>query len=244
MGRRVGERERLVEIVADGEEELPGAFHYVRGNAEIGKTRLISEVTASLKLEGCTVVRVDCTEPMHAWELVHELLDRIVELGASRKLRKLEYYESYLLILKRLATLDNDSDTQLSQVVDHGWLRQAFEDAVETLRPQKLVLVIEDIHRADVPSRQFLAECYAPESGSTMPDGLASGLRGETLDQFRAGERVTFHEIEGLTRSDIHRFFEGRLGLDEPESGWIDQVDECASGRPGYLEEVCRTLID
>jgi len=244
LGRRVGERERLTEIIADDDHETPGDFHHVRGHPEIGKTRLISEVTASLKLEGCAVVRVDCADAMHGWELVHELLDRIVELGASRQLRKLEYYESYLLILKRLATLDNDSDTQISQVVDHGWLRQAFEDAVEQLQPQKLVLVIEDIHRADVPSRQFLAECYDAEGGSTMPDALASGLRTETLELFDEGERVAIHEIEGLTRSDIHRFFEGRLGLEGLDSSWIVQIADCASGRPGYLEEVCRTLID
>lgn len=244
LGRRVGERERLVEIIAEEDDDTRGQFHYVRGNPEIGKSRLISEVTASLKLEGCTVVRVDCTDEMHAWELVHELLDRIVELGASRQLRKLEYYESYLLILKRLATLDDDADTQLSQVVDHEWLRQAFEDAVETLRPQKLVLVIEDLHLADLPSQQFLAECFEAEGGTTMPDALASGLRDATIDLFDDGGRIVLHEIEGLTRSDIHRFFEGRLGLDQLDDDWIDQIDECASGRPGYLEEVCRTLID
>lgn len=244
LGRRVGERERLVEIVAEADQEAPGQFHYVRGGPEIGKTRLISDVTASLKIEGCTVVQVDCTQQMHAWELVHELLSRIVELGASRGMRQLEYYESYLLILKRLATLDDDTDTQLSQVVDHEWLRRAFEVAVEKLRPQKLVVVIEDLHRADIASRQFLAECYDADDGTTMPEALATGLGDQTFEIIGEGERVDYHDIEGLTQSDIRRFFEGRLGIEGLDEEWIDQIDECASGRPGYLEEVCRTLID
>ncbi len=244
LGRRVGERERLVEIVAERDEASEGRFHYVRGKPEIGKTRLIADVTASLKIEGCTVVRVDCHEGMHAWELVHEILSRIVELGASRGLRRLEYYESYLLILKRLATLDDDTDTQLSQVVDHAWLRQAFEVAVETLRPSQLVLVLEDLHLADIASRQFLVECYDAAGGTTMPEALASGLRDQTFEIFREGERVDFHNIEGLTRSDIRRFFEGRLGIEELSEEWIDRIEQCAQGRPGYLEEVCRTLID
>ena len=244
LGRRVGERERLVEVVAERDEEIPGNFHYVRGGAEIGKSRLISEVTASLKIEGCRVVRVDCKLGMYAWELIHEILRRIVELGASREIRKLEYYESYLLILQRLAILDSDSDTQLTQAIDHDWLRQAFEDAVDALAPERLVIVIDDLHTADIASRQFLASCFDDESGSTMPDVLATGLRDESFALFEEGERIHFQQIEGLTRSDIHRFFEGRLGIEGLPEEWLDSLDGHASGYPGYLEEVCRTLID
>lgn len=257
LGRRVGERERLVEELSAeddsssdsgggtaGGTELSGRFHLVKGGAEVGKTRLISDVSAGLKIERCRVVRVDCEPEMRPWQLVDELLERIVELGASRGDRTIEYYKSYLLILKRLSMLDSGSEVALSSAVDISLLRRAFHDAVGGFEPERLVLVIDDFHLADRVSRRFFNQCYGGGRALEMPAALATVRTGVEEVELPAGEYVEVHEIEGLTQSDIRRFFEGRLGLEDLEESWLDEIREYASGRPGYLEEVCRTLID
>jgi len=265
LGHRVGERERLVEVLSgetpeksgqaeeteagkepsfEVEEAGHGSLVLVRGGEEFGKTRLLSDVTAALKIERCRVVRVDCAEEMQPWELVHEVLDRIVELGASRDYRDIAYYKSYLLILKRLTALEGDSSEGGGASVDPAWLRRAFHEAVTTFEPARLVVVIDDVHRADAASREFLVDCYDRDGDVEMPATLATVRPCELSAEGVELEALTVFDIEGMTRSDLHRFFEGRLGIEDVPESWLDTVDEQAAGQPGYLEEVCRTLID
>lgn len=265
LGRRVGERERLVEVLSgeapeksgqaeeveagaepsvEVEESGHGSFVLVRGGPEVGKTRLLSDVAAALKIERCRVVRVDCTEQMQPWELVHEVLDRIVELGASRDYRDIAYYKSYLLILKRLTALESDESHGEGVSVDPEWLRRAFHEAVTTFEPARLVVVIDDFHCADPESRELLVDCYESADDFEMPATLATARPREMSAVETNLEALTVFDIEGMTRSDLHRFFEGRLGIEDVSESWLDTVEELAGGQPGYLEEVCRTLID
>lgn len=265
LGRRVGERERLVELLTGevpaegGEEEVGevgavpslevkqaghGSFLLVRGGPEIGKTRLLSDVTASLKIERCRVVRADCTESMQPWELVRRILERIVELGTSRGYRDIGYYKSYLLILRRLSALEGDENRGGEAPVDPEWLRGAFHEAVERFEPARLVVVMDDFHRADQASKEFLVDCYGREDDQKMPAALATADRDEIASSEVELEGVTIFDVEGMTRSDLRRFFESRLGIEEVPDQWLSTVGEQADGQPGYLEEVCRTLID
>jgi len=241
---RESEHQSLVEILESSEPSDQGEFHVVEGALEVGKSRLLSEVAATMKLNRRQVITVNCHEGMKPWELVHEVLRQVVDLGSSRNVRDIEYYGPYLLILERLSRLQGGSISQISTAIEYDWLFNAFHDAVVTLQPLQLVLVIEDMHLADISSRQFLDEWYSEGNDTSAPDVLATAHDEKLMQPFPEGPRVYHHAIDGVTRDDVGRFFRERLGLKRLSDEWLDEVHEASDGRPAYLEELCRTLVD
>ncbi|MFW5967456.1 MAG: tetratricopeptide repeat protein, partial [Persicimonas sp.] len=177
---------------------------------------------------------------MRPYELVHRLLSRVVEIGASRGIHQIERYRSYLTILERMSRL-GQSDTQR---VDPDWIREAFEDAVVMLHPQKVVLFIENFHHVDGASEEFFCDWYASSRSFHRPLSVAASVPGEVADALSRGEAVARVELEGVLREDVDAFFGDQLGLSDIPDEWLDQVVEYASGQPTYLEELCRNLID
>lgn len=247
LRRRSGQHKHLVDVLKEREATDRGQLHLVRGEPEIGKSRLVSEVATTMKLEGAEVLTVTCRPGMRAWELVQRLFARLVALGESRGMQEVEYYRPYLLILERISRLGSESTSQLSDAVDHDWIRQAFHDAIVTFHPDHIILFIEDLHQSDIASLQFLSEwydyAYGDEADLEVPDVVATGVDSRSLDLFLSIEAIELYDLEGLTRTDAREFFAERLGLDECPETWVDQILEYADGRPAYLEELCRNLI-
>jgi serine/threonine protein kinase/tetratricopeptide (TPR) repeat protein len=246
LGRRSKEHENIVDLLIDGDRDGASGMHLVSGEPGVGKSRLIREVAASLKLERRRVMTVTCEPEMHAWELVHQMLARIIELGESRDIHKIEHYRPYLRILERLSRLEQGAT---SSGVDGGsddraWMREAFHDSIILLHPERLVMVVEDLHQADAASLEFLSQWYGERGDLQTLDIVASARSGALPPEFVETERVVEHEITGLTRSDVVTFFGGRLGLADLDEEWIDKVSARADGQPAYLAELCRNLID
>lgn len=253
LGRRSKEHEKIVDRLVDREREDPSGLHLVSGGAGVGKSRLIREVASSLKLERRRVMRVNCEPEMHAWELVHQMLARIIELGESRDIHKIEHYRPYLRILERLSRLERGrGDGEIASAArggsrgsdDRAWMREAFHDSIILLHPERLVMVVEDLHLADASSLEFLSQWYGEAGDLQTLDIVASARSGALPPEFVETSRVVEHEITGLTRSDVMTFFRGRLGLGDLDEDWIDAVDARADGQPAYLAELCRNLID
>jgi serine/threonine protein kinase/tetratricopeptide (TPR) repeat protein len=242
LPRRKQEHEQIVERVVSDESSGAGVMHLLTGDVGIGKSRLMREIRSSCKLSERLVVSARCKHGMPPYGLVHKLLSRIVEIGASRDIHQIERYKSYLTILERVSRLGNATEEQSR--VDSAWIREAFEDAVVMLHPQKVALFIGDLHLADESSREFMANWYARSQSFHRPDTVATARAGDLDDELAECEAVEITVLQGVRRSDVEIFFGERLGLAEIPEAWLDTVTTRAQGQPAYLEELCRNLID
>ncbi|QDG49247.1 hypothetical protein FIV42_00365 [Persicimonas caeni] len=242
LPRREVEHEEIVDRVVTDEGSGAGRMQLLTGGRGIGKSRLMREIRSSCKLSGRLVVSATCRSNMRPYALIHRLLSRIVEIGASRDIHQIERYKSYLTILDRMSRLGKAADEQ--HRVDAEWIREAFEDAVVMLHPQKVALFIEDLHLADDASRAFIADWYRRAQSFHRPDAIATARKGLLADHFSECKAVDIEELDGVQRSDVDIFFGERLGLASIPDSWLERVTECAQGQPAYLEELCRNLID
>lgn len=256
------DREAMREAVVDRalNQDRPGTsvLQLLVGDAGVGKSRLMRETAAICKLSNRLVVSVDCaTVPgasypsggamaMKPGALIHELLERVVDIGTSRNIHQIERYRSYLTILERMSRLGDTEETSRGAEVriDAQWIREAFEDAVVMLHPQKVVLLIEDIHLADEFSREFFADWYARAQCFHRPDAIATARTNTIEDTVATCEAVELRALQGLQLNDVETFFRERLGLNEVPQHWLEEVARRAEGQPFYLEELCRNLID
>ncbi len=240
-GREV-EHEEIVERVVTDEGSGMGTMQLLTGDPGVGKSRLMREIRSSCKLSGRLVVSAECRAGMRPYALIHELLTRIVEIGESRDIHQIERYKSYLTILERMSRLGKADDD--GERIDAEWIREAFEDAVVMLHPQKVALFVEDFHLADEFSREFVAEWYARAQSFHRPDMVATARAG-AVERFVSNcEAVEIFELAGMSRSDVDIFFAERMGLADVPDEWVDKVTQRAKGQPAYVEELCRNLID
>lgn len=261
LPRRERERDEIVGRIFSEERPPAGIMQLLVGDDGIGKSRLLREVSAGCKINGKLVVMADCAkiaaadsysarsgEPpaMKRGALIHQLLGHIVELGISREIHAIERYRSYLTILERMSRLSDaePSADAARHSVDTQWVREAFEDAVVMLHPQQALLCIDNLHLADDYSKEFLQKWFARAQAFHRPDALVSARPGEVEEAFSRSKAVEIRQLEGLTRDDVEAFFVDRLGLAELPDAWLDDVSARAKGKPSYLEEICRNLID
>jgi serine/threonine protein kinase/tetratricopeptide (TPR) repeat protein len=242
LRRRKREHSKIVEELVDEEVGQAGQMRLITGAPGVGKSRLMREVAASSKLRGRLVVSETCRAGMRPYELVYLLLSRIVEIGESRNIQQIEHYRSYLLILERMSRLEHRGRD--SRVGKHEWVREAFEDAVVMLHPQQVALFVENVHLADRESLDFLDDWFGSSQAFHRPDMVATCRHGEVELELARRDAIMVMQLDGLTRSDIFRFFRERLGIEDIPSDWLADVAEKANGKPAYLEELCRSLID
>jgi tetratricopeptide (TPR) repeat protein len=123
-----------------------------------------------------------------------------------------------------------------------GEMARAFSAMVAgALDRGPLVLVLDDLHWADLPSLQLVDAALA--AFADRPLLVVALARPEVHDLFpRLWEERHVHEIRlaALGRRDAERIARAVLGADAP-SATIDRVLALAEGNAFYLEELART---
>ncbi len=240
--RQDAQRDMLVEELQ--KEEKTGRMHLVRGPAGVGKSRLTREVAASMKLSRRIVVQHACRAGMHPFQLLIELLQQLVEIADSRGLNLGDRLLPNIHMLERLAPWVGHAKSAEERQRDFEWIREAVQDIVVMMHPDKIVLFVEDMHLADEDSIGMLARWFDERGGSHRPDMVVSASPGHTTDELAVLADVDVVEGEGLRAEDVEYFFRTRLGEPRVPDDWVRQVAVASRSNPAYVEELSRHLID
>lgn len=230
-------QEALVDRITAGSK---GQLRLVQGGRGVGKSRLFREIGSALKIAGILVLNLSCTPGMLPHGLILSMISALVELVDSRGLTVGERLRPNIMLLQRLSTWLGSTGTSEDSNLD--WIREAMDDLEFLLQPDRLVILIEDIHHADRESLEFLRVMYT--SGGPTPTVVANLVPDGFADGLMTCPNIQITTVTGLRHSDVKFFFETRLGVGHLPEDWLFQVASFARGNPSYVEELSRHLID
>jgi eukaryotic-like serine/threonine-protein kinase len=241
--------DELVSAVESGS----GQATLFAGEPGIGKTRLAEEVAAAWARD---VAWGRCAESDGApafwpWTQVFRSVLREVGTGGLRE-RLGPDAGDLVAVLPELRTLVPDLTERSG--ADQGEVRsRLFDTAVELVRAvtteRPWMLVLDDLHRADVPSLRLLAALLAslPELPvlvvGTFRDtevGAAPGL-GRLLGELSTHSRVRTFTLSGLSAPEARQLFRDTL-VGSAGRAIPPEVVERAGGNPFFLGEMARLM--
>jgi class 3 adenylate cyclase/tetratricopeptide (TPR) repeat protein len=229
----------------------------VVGEAGVGKSRLVYELTHSHRLQGWLVLESASVSYGKATSYlpVIDLLKGYLKIQNRDDFREIrEKVTGKLLTLDRaleptlpalLALLDVPVDDAAWRTLDPGQRRQCTLDAVRRLllreaREQPLLLIFEDLHWIDGETQAFL---------DTLVDSLASA-RLLLLVNYRPeyqhawGSKTCYSQmrLDALPAESTGELLDALLG-DDPGLAPLKQL-LVKRGNPFFLEETVRTLVE
>ncbi len=245
---RTDELQRLLELLEAAKSRRP-QMAILRGDAGIGKTRLIQELIRHTSDR--TMVRVShCSRHLAApYAPLIMLLDRAIKDGlleseAEREIRGLVHR----LTSAQDASL-RDEAPDLEQSTARVRLYLELLDALEGIvRDGPTILVLEDVHWIDRGTAQFLEflELEMLEGNLALPLLLVLTRRDlertdDILDRLEQTASCTPVHLHPLGESEIYRLIRG-YGIARPSRALVSTVFELSKGNPLYVQEVLRQL--
>ena len=247
-GEELNALEAAVTTTAQGE----GSVVLVAGEAGIGKSRLISELTIRAEARGACVLMGECP-PLGDGELAYApIVGALRALVRQRGTAGLEQLSSRArhelgLLLPELAL---ESDGVPARAASEGSQAVLFEQLLEVFltaaREAPLVLVVEDLHWADQSTREFLnflVRAARPERlvlvGTYRSDevhGRQHPVRPFVHELGRSGQAARI-ELTPFTRAELREQIAAILGA-TPEPALVDRVLERSEGNPFFTEEL------
>lgn len=239
LSRRVEEDDLLLEWLSMAEEPSSGQMYLVRGDEGVGKSRLLHDVQASAKLSGHLALSHSGGSADGPYALLLEMVKQLIEVARSHDVVAIEKYEPALCVQQIATRLGDDSDE-----LDTSWMKEAIETAVSMLTGRKVVYFIDDIDRADEESRRVLRQWFEEVSEEHRPAIVATSGRSEFYMRCSRQDGVQVLPIDGVGKGDVEAFLGDQLGIKGFSRSWLESVAEASKGRPAYIEELCRYLID
>lgn len=251
----VARNDEVAELEAAWADAVGGAGRavFIAGDPGVGKSRLVSVVCTALHGSGATVLVGACVpeygapfEPFD--QLIRDLLPAFADGGDKAELR------ASIGLLERTFSRPADSSWTPGAEVGQGRLYEAVIDVLRAAaRIRPLVLVVEDLHWADVTAVRLLSRIAAaaadsrllligtfratsPDRSETLADALAELCR---LDGVR---RI---QLEPLTIDDIATYVSLRAGTSLAAARHPAAVlRELTGGNPFLLRETWRQVVD
>jgi class 3 adenylate cyclase/tetratricopeptide (TPR) repeat protein len=239
----------------------------VAGSAGLGKSRLVGELAGELAADGVQVARGAClshTTGSPLW-LVGELLRSIVGIapgaGPVESAAALERFArrhrldgADLLPYLRHALGEPEPDAEAAAhlaALDPAMRQQQTRAAVSqaaraAAAHQPLVLICDDLHWADAPSRDVLRFLVATTEDAPIAFILVSREPERELADDAAGPPGWLVELplSGLGPEAGRALLDELLGRPADEAGVVPLILERAAGNPLYIEELVRMLIE
>jgi DNA-binding CsgD family transcriptional regulator len=211
----------------------------VRGDAGIGKSRLVAELATRAADLGYPVVvgRADDLDHGIPFAVFRDVLTRLVPEGA---------------VAAHADALRAEIERKEDEAADAEHLSAVFAAAVGLIRAAgdgaPVVLVLEDLHAADGES---LALAALLVRFADLPVLTVATLRpgGGATELDRLGERMAFDgrgavvDLEALDRQESRLLAAAVIGA-EPDDQLTDAVVDASRGNPFFVCEVAQSLVD
>lgn len=250
-----------------------GRFILIRGEAGIGKSRLVQEFSATLEPAGLRCLTGHSLiyhRSMSFWifqDLLFaflNLLPGVPEEGLRARLSEVcqdllgaqaAVAIPYLEYLFSLPPLNETVANRLS-LLDAAQLRQQVFVSVRDLLVAEacrmpLALIFENLHWADEASLEllrFLVDSVQSEPllivGLSRPSDEPGFCRLIECADRTLAERFTLIVLGNLSATQSERLFDGLLTAPDMPADFRQRILERASGNPFFLEEMVRMLID
>jgi class 3 adenylate cyclase/predicted ATPase len=231
-----------------------GCWAYVWGEAGIGKSHLAAEVAARLCTRGWRLLTASCQPhtartPFAAWiSPLRALLGIEAEDSPEDTWRKLKTevarlrpdLKAFAPLVGGLLSLPADEDPLLRSL-DAKTRRQRLTATVveifrATARERPLFLLFEDVHWADGPSLELLAELLSRLASPLMVCSTSrQGAPPLELSAYRPS--LSLH-LQELTPEDARRLVASATELAEDE---LTAIVGRAQGNPLFLQELARS---
>lgn len=221
----IGRDVELADVVDTicGSGSMRGSVIVVRGEAGVGKSRLVAAALATLSERGIHAVMAGCVEPdrMTPYALVADVLDDAETL-------------------RRLVAGTAPARTLSSALIAH----------VERTSPDGPgVLVLEDVHWADEPSLEVIRLVGREASKRrlslvlTARDEPAFGLDAVLADFDRMRLLREVH-LAGLDVTEVGLMVQATFALPAPpRAEFVASVVDMTGGNPFFVEETLRSLV-
>jgi tetratricopeptide (TPR) repeat protein len=261
----VGREKEIAQLVAEfdqcADERAPCAV-LVTGPPGTGKSRLRHELLARLRVRKgvrTVITRADSVSAGSAFVVVRQVVRRILdapsdapevvhETIATRLAGRIDNAEGRLIVefLSELLGIPVQSEPSPILRSARGdprlmaeWQRRSFEKWIKLEVRDPLVLVIEDLHWADLPTLSYLGNVLKEPDLPLMILGLA---RPEVHDAFPKLWAGKLHELplSGLGKRAAGHLVRTVLG--EVDTGIVERVVSTADGNAFYLEELIRAV--
>ncbi len=232
-----------------------GRVALVSGEAGAGKTRLARELAAELAGEGAVVLYGACDAAVRApYRPFLDALDQLVRQVPRDELDGLSAGRLTRL-LPNVTELTGHVD--LPESGDPDTERHRLHVAVADLlsaasRRAPLLLVLEDLHWADVPTLLLLRHLVGSGGDARMlllvtyrdvgEDAAAADLT-ETLIEVRRSEGVARVRLMKLSVEEIAAFARANTGI-EPSVDLVRDMTELTDGNAFLVTELWRELIE
>jgi tetratricopeptide (TPR) repeat protein len=246
---RERETARLISLSRKAADE-GGAWAFISGEPGIGKSTLVASVAASLEGAGWRHVATRCQAQqsgvvLGVWA---DLLGRLLELdprdgpelNATRLREAVRALQparvTFVPLLADLLSLPAEPEPMLA-FLDAQRKRALLNALVigivrAAARRRPLVLSFDDLHQADVPSRELLAEFLVGTSGGCFVLTTARGITVPTeLEATKPDEWLTLSEVD----QDSARRIAARAGASNDA---IAAIVDRAQGNPMFIEEL------
>jgi DNA-binding CsgD family transcriptional regulator len=235
--------ERGRELAMVGRRLSGGAVFVVEGGAGIGKTSLLDAVCARARDTGCAVLRARGSEleTAFAFGVVRQLFERrVAGADANERQELLAGPAAALRPLLRFGKPFEAAAGDMSFVVLHGlyWL------AVNLASICPLVIVVDDVHWADQPSRRWLA--YLAPRVEGLAVSLLVALRptepasGEVPLLALRAEAEAVVRLRPLSAGAVAAIVRDTVG--EASDELCIAVARASGGNPLYVRELLRVV--
>jgi tetratricopeptide (TPR) repeat protein len=249
-------REHESAALAEWWETVRGSyarFLLVDGDSGIGKTRLVAELARRAESDGALVLWGRCDEePIAPFQPFAEALGRYFQSLSADQISRMPEWQlselSRLVVRLREYAPAPEDDTRDPESDRFRFFEAVTATLNELAGTAPLLLVLDDLHRADQPTllllRHVLRNLDRDNLGivgiyidtEVPPDHRLRAV----LSDFRVDRRVGTVNLRGLRREAVEEL----VRTSGAPTGLVTELFVLTDGNPLFLEEMIRQLTD
>jgi DNA-binding SARP family transcriptional activator/tetratricopeptide (TPR) repeat protein len=234
---------KLVELLKKTKLGAGSAF-LLKGEAGIGKTRLIAELSRFASLQGFATIRINCRtsfqhRPLSAFvELVPLLRALPGAIGCSPE---------NLQFLDRLTRHQPNRQATSNETEDPAWIfgsiQRALIDLVDAVAEESPLLIqLEDVHWLDSESTDLLREMI-----DRLPQHVLFGLTARTVDgDWITGDPLRVYQLDPIEKEHAIALVLNIVRQQDKEMPpvFLQWCTKVAEGNPYFLTELATHWVE